>query len=61
MPASLPWTCLPHAAPQTLMDVIAGRKTAGRMTGSITVNGHPKEQRTFARITGYVEQTGAGG
>jgi hypothetical protein len=43
------------------MDVIAGRKTAGRMTGSITVNGHPKEQRTFARITGYVEQTGAGG
>jgi ABC-type multidrug transport system ATPase subunit len=38
------------------MDVIAGRKTVGRITGSILVNGQPKEQRSWARICGYVEQ-----
>ena len=27
------------------------------MTGDIRVNGFPKEQRTFARVTGYVEQS----
>ena len=26
------------------------------MRGRITVDGHPKEQATFARISGYVEQ-----
>ena len=29
----------------------------GRVTGDIRVNGFPKEQRTFARVTGYVEQS----
>jgi hypothetical protein len=32
------------------------RKTVGEITGSITVNGHPKEQATFARVMGYCEQ-----
>ena len=27
------------------------------MTGDIRVNGFAKEQRTFARVTGYVEQS----
>lgn len=44
------------AGKTTLMDVLAGRKTAGRVTGDVRVNGHPKEQRTFTRISGYVEQ-----
>ena len=39
------------------MDVIAGRKTQGRIEGSILVNGYPKQDRTFNRLTGYVEQT----
>lgn len=43
------------AGKTTLMDIIAGRKTQGRMEGSIYVNGQPKEQETFRRINGYVE------
>ena len=46
----------PGAGKTTLMDVIAGRKTVGRITGSILVNGQPKEQRSWARVCGYVEQ-----
>ena len=30
--------------------------TGGLVRGRITVDGHPKEQATFARISGYVEQ-----
>lgn len=44
------------AGKTTLMDVIAGRKTVGRITGDIMVNGKPKEQATWARQVGYVEQ-----
>ena len=29
----------------------------GVITGDIRVNGHPKEERTFARVMGYCEQT----
>ena len=38
------------------MDVIAGRKTQGEITGDILVNGHPKDQKTWSRVVGYVEQ-----
>lgn len=38
------------------MDVIAGRKTQGEIRGEILVNGFPKDQRTWARVVGYVEQ-----
>ncbi|XP_019100821.1 PREDICTED: ABC transporter G family member 31 [Camelina sativa] len=44
------------AGKTTLMDVLAGRKTGGYIEGDIRISGHPKEQRTFARISGYVEQ-----
>ncbi|KAM7527670.1 hypothetical protein LguiB_031080 [Lonicera macranthoides] len=44
------------AGKTTLMDVLAGRKTGGYIEGDIRVSGHPKQQRTFARISGYVEQ-----
>ena len=40
------------AGKTTLMDVIAGRKTVGRMEGDIWVNGKPKVQETFRRING---------
>ena len=42
------------AGKTTLMDVIAGRKTVGRMEGDIWVNGKPKVQETFRRINGWV-------
>jgi ABC-type multidrug transport system ATPase subunit len=38
------------------MDVLAGRKTGGYIEGDIKISGYPKEQQTFARISGYVEQ-----
>ena len=43
-------------AQTTLMDVIAGRKTQGEIRGEILVNGFPKQQESWARVVGYVEQ-----
>ncbi|XP_073289703.1 ABC transporter G family member 32-like [Primulina huaijiensis] len=44
------------AGKTTLMDVLAGRKTGGVIEGTISLSGHPKQQETFARISGYCEQ-----
>jgi ABC-type multidrug transport system ATPase subunit len=45
------------AGKTTLMDVLAGRKTSGTIEGDIKLSGYPKKQETFARISGYCEQT----
>ncbi|KAG2700044.1 hypothetical protein I3760_07G215100 [Carya illinoinensis] len=45
------------AGKTTLLDVLAGRKTGGYIEGTITISGYPKKQETFARISGYCEQT----
>uniref|UniRef100_J3MLF4 ABC transporter domain-containing protein n=1 Tax=Oryza brachyantha TaxID=4533 RepID=J3MLF4_ORYBR len=45
------------AGKTTLMDVLAGRKTNGMIEGDIKLSGYPKKQETFARISGYCEQT----
>ncbi|KAL6840735.1 hypothetical protein ACP4OV_029599 [Aristida adscensionis] len=45
------------AGKTTLMDVLAGRKTSGIIEGDINLSGYPKKQETFARISGYCEQT----
>lgn len=45
------------AGKTTLMDVLAGRKTGGVIEGNICISGYPKRQETFARISGYCEQT----
>ncbi|KAJ4721728.1 Pleiotropic drug resistance ABC transporter [Melia azedarach] len=45
------------AGKTTLLDVLAGRKTNGYVEGEIKINGYPKVQETFARISGYCEQT----
>lgn len=45
------------AGKTTLMDVLAGRKTGGYIEGEIRISGFPKNQETFARISGYCEQT----
>ncbi|XP_059667475.1 pleiotropic drug resistance protein 2-like [Cornus florida] len=44
------------AGKTTLMDVLAGRKTGGYTEGSIVISGYPKNQATFARVSGYCEQ-----
>ncbi|KAA3470541.1 pleiotropic drug resistance protein 1-like [Gossypium australe] len=45
------------AGKTTLMDVLAGRKSGGYVKGTIKISGYPKKQETFARISGYCEQT----
>ncbi|CAL0332406.1 unnamed protein product [Lupinus luteus] len=45
------------AGKTTLMDVLAGRKTGGYIEGEVRISGFPKNQETFARISGYCEQT----
>ena len=47
---------LAGAGKTTLMDVLADRKTAGRKTGAVKVNGFDKDPATFARVMGYCEQ-----
>nr|CCA19156.1 ATPbinding Cassette (ABC) Superfamily putative [Albugo laibachii Nc14] len=44
------------AGKTTFMDVLAGRKTGGKITGNIIVNGELKDPSTFSRIAGYCEQ-----
>ncbi|KAG5244333.1 pleiotropic drug resistance protein [Salix suchowensis] len=44
------------AGKTTLMDVLSGRKTGGYIDGRINISGYPKNQKTFARISGYCEQ-----
>ncbi|KAI7730029.1 hypothetical protein M8C21_019980 [Ambrosia artemisiifolia] len=44
------------AGKTTLMDVLAGRKTGGWIEGNISISGYPKNQETFARVSGYCEQ-----
>ncbi|KAK9682599.1 hypothetical protein RND81_10G084400 [Saponaria officinalis] len=45
------------AGKTTLMDVLAGRKTGGYIDGDIKISGYEKKQETFARVSGYCEQT----
>ncbi|KAH7278689.1 hypothetical protein KP509_38G052500 [Ceratopteris richardii] len=45
------------AGKTTLMDVLAGRKTGGYIEGDVHISGYRKKQETFARISGYCEQT----
>ncbi|RWR95173.1 pleiotropic drug resistance protein 3-like protein isoform X1 [Cinnamomum micranthum f. kanehirae] len=45
------------AGKTTLMDVLSGRKTGGTIKGDIRIGGYPKVQETFARISGYCEQS----
>ena len=44
------------AGKTTLLDVLAGRKTTGKISGEVSVNGKPKDEDSFRRCMGYVEQ-----
>ena len=59
-------TYVRHIAPHvfavgksTLLDVIAGYKTGGHISGSVNVNGMPKTPETWRSIAGYCEQVDA--
>ncbi|KAF6154956.1 hypothetical protein GIB67_018393 [Kingdonia uniflora] len=45
------------AGKTTLLDVLSGRKTGGTIEGEIKISGYAKVQETFARISGYCEQS----
>uniref|UniRef100_A0A6N2LL61 ABC transporter domain-containing protein n=1 Tax=Salix viminalis TaxID=40686 RepID=A0A6N2LL61_SALVM len=45
------------AGKTTLMDVLSGRKTGGTIEGEIRIGGYLKVQDSFARISGYCEQS----
>ncbi|KAF0684230.1 Aste57867_23784 [Aphanomyces stellatus] len=45
------------AGKTTLIDVIAGRKTVGKIDGAMFINGYPLDRKTFNRVSGYCEQT----
>ncbi|XP_023639206.1 ABC transporter G family member 38 [Capsella rubella] len=45
------------AGKTTLMDVLAGRKNTGYIHGEIHVSGFLKKQDSFARVSGYCEQS----
>jgi hypothetical protein len=47
---------VPVCCQTTLLDVLAGRKNSGLVEGDIRVAGHPKDDATFARVSGFVEQ-----
>ncbi|RLN53090.1 hypothetical protein BBJ29_009018 [Phytophthora kernoviae] len=44
------------AGKTTLMDVITGRKTGGKITGKILLNGYEASDLAIRRCTGYCEQ-----
>ena len=44
----------------TLLDVLAGRKTSGRIEGSVLFAGVQPSSMFLRRYTGYVEQFGTG-
>ncbi|GMF20237.1 unnamed protein product [Phytophthora lilii] len=44
------------AGKTTLMDVVAGRKTGGKVRGQILLNGYPATDLAIRRSTGYCEQ-----
>ena len=45
------------AGKSTLLDVLANKKTGGKVEGAILVNGNARNEKTFPRISGYVEQS----
>lgn len=48
------------AGKSTLMDILAGRKSVGLLSGQVLVNGQPRG-REFVRKTAYVPQVGSAG
>jgi ATP-binding cassette subfamily G (WHITE) protein 2 len=42
----------------TLLDVLAGRKTEGKVDGSVLFGGRPPSNAFLRRFAGYVEQFG---
>lgn len=40
----------------TLLDVLSGRKNTGEISGNIYLNGKLKDDKTFRKLIGYVEQ-----
>ena len=46
----------PGCGKTTLLNALAWRKVAGRVSGQVLVNGYPRERESWIRATGYVEK-----
>ena len=49
--------CQQASADCRLATLLTGCAAGGKVVGDVTVGGFPKNQETFARVSGYVEQT----
>lgn len=52
---TLSWSCS-GSGKSTLLDILAQRKTVGRLKGDILIAGQPPTQTFLRRYAGYVEQ-----
>jgi len=48
--------CASGAGKSTLMDILAGRKSVGNLTGQVLVNKHKRNNEQFRKLTAYVPQ-----
>lgn len=46
----------PGAGKSTLMDILAGRKSLGHLTGQVLVNKQRRRKEQFRKVTAYVPQ-----
>ncbi len=46
------------AGKSTLLDILAARKHVGRLSGSVLVDGRPRDAGAFVRKSAYVPQVG---
>ena len=60
LPAGLTAPLRFPAGKTTLLDVLAGRKTVGTLSGEILFGGVKPSKMFLRRFTGYVEQFGEG-
>jgi ABC-type multidrug transport system ATPase subunit len=44
------------AGKSTLLDILAARKTEGRLKGQVLVNGKPRKDNHFKKVAAYVPQ-----
>ena len=50
------YCCCSGSGKSTLLDILAQRKTVGKVTGEVLIAGHKPTQTFLRRYSGYVEQ-----
>jgi len=50
------WHVMQRSGKSTLLDILAQRKTVGKLKGQVLIAGYPPTQTFLRRYAGYVEQ-----